>query len=94
MSLSIVHSTKFDQQTDDLLRALSKTLGIPISNIIREATKKHAEQLKLQSVFLQDGQDALERMSKTGQHLTENEVGNWLDSWGTENELGRPKCHV
>jgi predicted transcriptional regulator len=94
VSLNIVHSTKFDAKTDELLRSLSKAMGIPISNIIREATKKHATQLKQQNIFLQEGQDSLEKMAISGQHLTETEVDNWLESWGTEKELDTPKCHV
>jgi predicted transcriptional regulator len=94
MALTKIHSTKFDAQTDRSLKLVSKIFGTPISNIIREATKKHVEQLKQQAIFLKEGQDALEHINKTGLHLTEDEINTWLDSWGTDNELKRPKCHV
>lgn len=93
-TLSIIHATKFDEQTDKVLRFVSKALGMPISTIIREATKKHAEALKQQAIFMQEGQEALERMNKSGKHATEEEVGDWLDSWGADKELEKPKCHV
>jgi len=73
---------------------VSKAFGISISTIIREATKKHAEQLKQQAIFMSEGQEALERMNTSGKHATEKEVDAWLASWGTKAELKAPKCHV
>lgn len=29
----------------------------------------------------------------TGKHLTGQEVGDWLATWGTDNEAGLPECH-
>jgi len=78
-TLNIIHATKFDKATDELLKLVSKAFGTPISRIIREATKKHALQLKQQAIFMQDGQDALERMENTDKHVTEDEVNTWLD---------------
>lgn len=30
---------------------------------------------------------------ETGPHLTVTEVGNWLSTWGTDDEQAAPECH-
>ena len=44
--------------------------------------------------FTQDADRAWRHCQKTGLHASSEEVFAWIDSWGTSNELPRPKCHV
>ena len=37
---------------------------------------------------------AWEEYQVTGLHVTQKEMLAWLDSWGTENELQPPECHL
>ncbi len=38
--------------------------------------------------------DSLNNFEETGLHVTQNEVEKWMDSWGTNNELPVPICHI
>lgn len=51
--------------------------------------KKEAEERWNQSCI-----DSLNEYLETGLHVTEDEVNKWMDSWGTNNELPPPVCHV
>ena len=44
--------------------------------------------------FTQDADKAWRHYRETGLHATSEEVFAWIDSWGTSNELPKPKCHV
>lgn len=37
--------------------------------------------------------ESLNDYLETGLHVTEKEVIQWMDSWGTVNELPPPQCH-
>jgi predicted transcriptional regulator len=51
--------------------------------------KKEAEERWNQSCVA-----SLNEYLETGLHVTEDEVNKWMDSWGTNNELPPPQCHV
>lgn len=51
--------------------------------------KKEAEERWNQSCIA-----SLNDYLETGLHVTEEEVTQWMDSWGTANEFPPPQCHV
>ena len=44
--------------------------------------------------FTQDADKAWRHYQETRLHATSEEVFAWIDSWGTANELPKPKCHA
>jgi predicted transcriptional regulator len=48
----------------------------------------------LGSSIAQDAKAAWAFYQKTGLHLTLDEVGDWMSTWGTASEKPVPTCHV
>nr|WP_305910389.1 hypothetical protein [Methylomarinum sp. Ch1-1]MDP4523109.1 hypothetical protein [Methylomarinum sp. Ch1-1] len=43
--------------------------------------------------FKQEALAAWQAYQETGQHLTGQEVRDWLSTWGTAHEQAVPECH-
>jgi predicted transcriptional regulator len=44
--------------------------------------------------FLQEALASWASYQETGLHLNEQEIRDWLTTWGTENETEVPLCHT
>ena len=60
--------------------------------IMREAISQYVEREEKREALRQDALNAWEEFRETGLHATADEVDQWLESWGTENELSAPEC--
>ena len=49
---------------------------------------------KMREALRMDTLKAWEEFQETRLHATAEEVDQWLESWGTENELPAPECHT
>jgi len=54
--------------------------------------KLHEEEKR--NSFFQDAMNAWEHYEETGLHVTSEEALKWIRSWGTNEELEPPQCHV
>lgn len=61
--------------------------------MMREAIQQYVEREEKHESFRLDALKAWEAFQNTGQHATSEEVGAWLASWGTDDELPAPACH-
>ena len=50
---------------------------------------------RLNSITMnQDALTSLNHFQETGLRVTGDEVNDWIESWGTKDELPPPKCHA
>ncbi|WP_312794067.1 CopG family ribbon-helix-helix protein [Tianweitania sp.] len=61
--------------------------------IMLEAIQQYVEREEARESFTQEALNAWESYKETGRHLTGVEVGDWLKSWGTDEERPVPECH-
>lgn len=61
--------------------------------IMREAIAQYVEREEKRERLQLETVRAWEEFQASGLHATAEEVGKWLSSWGTEDELPAPECH-
>lgn len=61
--------------------------------LMREAIRDYIEREEMKENFKQEALESWKAYKETGRHLTNKEVGQWLASWGTEQETKTPPCH-
>lgn len=61
--------------------------------LMREAIVQYIEREEARESFKQEALVSWASYQETGQHLTGQEVREWLSTWGTEAEVEPPKCH-
>ena len=61
--------------------------------IMREAIRHYVEREEARENFKQEALASWKAYQETGQHLTRQEVSDWLNTWGTNKETDTPQCH-
>lgn len=61
--------------------------------MMREAIRQYVVREEFQETLRKDTLAAWEEFQETNLHATAQEVENWLESWGDEDELPAPECH-
>ena len=61
--------------------------------MMREAIREYVEREEKRVALQQEALRAWEEHQTSGLHVTGDEVVNWLESWGSENEKAAPTCH-
>ena len=61
--------------------------------IMLEAIQQYVEREEARESFKQEALASWTAYQETGRHLTGQEVGTWLNAWGTEEEKAVPECH-
>lgn len=61
--------------------------------IMREAIRDYVEREEARENFKQEALASWKAYQETGQHLTGQEVSDWLNTWGTNKETDTPQCH-
>jgi predicted transcriptional regulator len=61
--------------------------------IMREAIADYVTREEAKENFKQEALNSWQAYQETGQHLTGQEVRDWLSTWGTDQEVEIPKCH-
>lgn len=61
--------------------------------VMREAISDYLAREELKEQFKQEALASWESYKETGQHLTGEEVRNWLQTWGADNKTNIPPCH-
>lgn len=87
-------SLKLAQEAREGLKSLAIIKKRPAHALAREAVEKYVQAELAREQFTREADVAWQHYQETGLHATQDEVFAWLDSWGTPNELTKPKCHV
>ncbi|MGR9053793.1 MAG: CopG family ribbon-helix-helix protein [Gammaproteobacteria bacterium] len=61
--------------------------------IMCEAIRDYVEREESKESFKQEALASWQAYQETGQHLTGQEVSDWLNTWGTDREHKAPECH-
>ncbi len=86
-------SVKLDDELKIRIQRLAKTRNRTAHWIMREAIRDYVEREEAREVFKQEALASWAAYQETGQHLTGQEVRDWLNSWGTDKESKIPRCH-
>ena len=85
-----ITSIRIPEEMEKPLEALSKKLDRSKSYLINQAIKEFIARQSLEESRWQDTLQALESI-KSGNSIDEEDVNAWLNSWGTDKRLSRPK---
>ncbi|MCA1793813.1 MAG: CopG family ribbon-helix-helix protein [Desulfobacteraceae bacterium] len=61
--------------------------------IMCEAIRDYVEREEARENFKQEALTSWAEYQETGRHLTEQEVSDWLKTWGTDKDTRVPPCH-
>lgn len=86
-------SIKLDDDMKGRVRHLAEARKRTSHWIMREAIAQYVEREEKREALRQETLKAWEEFRETGLHANAEEVDQWLESWGTENERPAPECH-
>lgn len=87
-------SVKLDDDMRQRIQALAESKQRSAHWIMREAIRGYVEKEEARASLIADADAAMEHYRETGLHVTHAEVTEWLNSWGTDDELDPPTCHT
>ena len=86
-------SVKLDDDLKDRVQQLARRQQHSAHWIMCEAIRDYVEKEEAREQFAQEALAAWSSYKETGKHLTGQEVREWLQTWGSDNETGIPECH-
>jgi predicted transcriptional regulator len=87
-------SLRVDQETRKRLKQIAERQKRSEHALATEAIQLFIQKEEEEHQLNQSCMDAYEHYQETGLHVTAEEVDQWLDTWGSENETAVPKCRV
>jgi len=85
-----VTSIRLQPEIESPLAELAKKLDRSKNYLINQAIKEYISRQTQEEARWEETLEALESV-KSGKSVDEKEVNQWLESWGTDNELSPPK---
>jgi predicted transcriptional regulator len=86
-------SVKLDDDLKSRIQRLAELRHRSAHWIMREAIRDYVEREEARESFKQEALAAWTAFQETGRHLTNQEVRDWLKTWGKETETKIPPCH-
>lgn len=86
-------SVKLDDDMKSRIQHLADVRNRTAHWIMREAIRDYVEREEAKENFKQEALASWTAYKETGRHLTGQEVRNWLNNWGTDEEGEIPSCH-
>ena len=86
-------SIKLDEDLKNRIQHLANRRHRSAHWIMREAIREYIEREEARESFWQEAMESWTAYQETGRHLTNQEVRNWLNTWGAEKETEAPSCH-
>lgn len=86
-------SIKIDDELKARIQSLAEQRQRSAHWIMREALTQYVVKEEARESFKQEALASWSAYQETGEHLTGEEVRDWLSKWGTEAETELPKCH-
>lgn len=82
-----------DDDLEARVEQLADQRGQSVEALMRDAVSDYADRADARRRLFAEAKQAWEELHQTGLHLTEEELFDWLDTWGTPNERPAPDCH-
>lgn len=86
-------SVKIDSEMKSRIKQLADSRQRSSHWIMRTAISEYVSREEKRESFKQEAITSWKQYQATGNHLTGEEVGEWLSTWGTEKEAELPRCH-
>lgn len=86
-------SVKLDDDLKNRIQRLADARHRTPHWIMREAIHDYVAREEAKESFKQEAVASWKAYQETGRHLTGQEVRDWLNTWGTEEETEIPRCH-
>lgn len=86
-------SVKLDNQLKSRIQHLADARHRSAHWIMCQAIRDYVEREEAKENFKQEAIASWKAYQETGRHLTGKETQDWLNSWGTDNEIKNPSCH-
>lgn len=86
-------SLKIDDELKSRVQHLANQRRRSAHWLMLEAIRQYVEREEARESFRQEALASWQAYQETGQHLTGQEVRDWLKTWGTDNEQDAPECH-
>lgn len=86
-------SVKLDDELKNRIQKLADIKHRSAHWIMREAIRDYIEREEAKENFKQEALASWTAYQETGRHLTGQEVREWLNTWGSDNETEVPDCH-
>ena len=86
-------SIKLDDELKGRVKQLADSRRRSAHWIMHEAIAQYVEREEAHESFKQEALVSWEAFRETGRHLTGQEVRDWLNTWGTNDEQTVPECH-
>ena len=83
---------KLEPQLKSRLKELGKLKHRTIHWLMKEAIQQYLEQEEEREKLKHETMTRWEEEAEKNMTVSNGAVMAWLDTWGTENEKGRPKC--
>ena len=90
--MNVVRRTiDIDTETDARLQEMAKERGQDVSAILAEAVALLDSVVEVNNPDIEEDRRRLREFERTGEAIPLHEIKEWVASWGTDNELPRPK---
>ncbi|ERS11340.1 CopG family transcriptional regulator [Alcanivorax sp. PN-3] len=86
-------SLKIDDELKSRVQHLANQRRRSAHWLMLEAIQQYVEREEARESFRQEALASWQAYQETGQHLTGQEVRDWLKTWGTDKEQDAPECH-
>jgi predicted transcriptional regulator len=86
-------SIKLDDDLKSRIQHLAEAHQRSAHWIMRQAIRDYVEREEAKESFKNEALASWTAYRETGQHITGDEVRDWLNTWGTNEETESPQCH-
>ena len=86
-------SLKIDDALKERVQQLASQRRRSSHWIMLEAIQQYVEREEARESFTQEALASWAAYKETGRHLSGEDVRDWLNTWGTDDEKPVPECH-
>jgi predicted transcriptional regulator len=87
-----VTTLRLDADIKQRAESIAKALHISLSDVIRDALSNHVSNLEKEHTETLRAIQSWKNFEQTGLSSDFDDTMDWIQSWGTENELDAPEC--
>ena len=94
MQASINASVKISPELHSRIKSLADLRKQSVHSVMRQALEAYVSREEKREAWRKEGMDAWEEYQKTGLHLSNGEVMEWMDKIIAGEKAQMPKCHI
>ena len=94
MQTLINSSVKLSPELHSRVKSLADSRNQSVHAVMRQAIENYVTREEKREAWRKEGMEAWEEYQKTGLHLTNREVVEWMDKIIAGEKATMPKCHI